>query len=462
MPGFYPQCLVLLSLATSMAAAAPWQDESSTRIPQDLAAGSSMDIALADLDRDGDLDLILAKEFFPNQLLRNEGDFRFAAIPGAFGSRNEDSEDIALGDYDKDGDLDVVFVSEDSSGNQYFRNNGSGVFTAAVGALPGNTTSNAVQAGDLDRDGDLDLVISRNSARELVLLNAGGAFTDASTTWMPDVIDTTQDLKLVDIDGDLDLDLVAGNEAVGGGRNRLYANQGNRFTDVSTAQLPSAGFAENTRKVSVADVDRDGDPDLYFANADGSADSPTGNRLLINNGQGVFSDQSAARLPVFRHTSMDAEFTDFDGDGDLDLFVADFSRALKALRNDGQGRFSDATAAVLGSVAEPRSSIGLLTFETPEARFLFDAGYNDVDRLLRQPKTLRLDSRYTGAFYNPAQNGHGFQFYVLENQIALTWFTFDTDGSTRWVVAQGPIPAEGVATATLAAFPGQGHGVRHL
>ncbi|AVP98669.1 hypothetical protein C7S18_16395 [Ahniella affigens] len=449
--------MILLVTTKVTLAQNPFQDESNARIPTDLNAGSTMDIAMADLDSDGDDDLVLAKEFRPNQFLQNDGQNRFSAIGGAFGDRVEDSEDIAIGDFDRDGDLDVVFVSEDTTGNEFYRNSGLGRFTFVAGVIPNNTNSNAVVAGDLDRDNDLDLVISRNTARELVLLNNGvGNFTDASNTWMPDVVDVTQDLKLIDIDNDQDLDLIAGNEAANGGRNRLYINTGTRFIDETSTRIPAAGYAEATRKVSFADVDRDSDIDLFFANADGSSTAYTAYRLLFNNGQGVFTDVTRDRLPAFRRLSMDAEFSDLDQDGDLDLVVADFQQNLQVLANDGTAHFTDASAAFLGNLVQPRSSIGVFLFESANTRYLFDAGYQDVDRLLVQSKAARLDSRYSGGFYNPAQNGHGFQFYVLEDQIALTWFTFDTDGSTRWVVAQGAIPEAGDDTAELQAFRGAG------
>lgn len=449
--------IALMIVGSSAGTAAPWRDESAARIPQDIEAGSTMDVAMADLDGDGDLDLVLAKEFRPNQFLRNDGQNRFAVIGSAFGNLNEDSEDIAIGDFDRDGDPDVVFVSEDTSINQYWKNNGQGQFSPSASELPRNTISNAVQAGDIDRDDDLDLIISRNTARELVLLNNGaGVFSDASTTWMPDVIDTTQDLKLVDLDADGDLDLVAGNESIAGGRNRLYVNLGTRFADETAARIPIDGPGESTRKVSIADVDRDGDPDLFFANTGNSPSATTRNRLLINNGGAVFTDQSNQRLPVFLRTTMDAEFFDVESDGDADVVLGDFQHPLQLWRNDGQGRFTDDTLAEFGGLAVSRSSIGLFRFAQGGQHFLFDAGYQDLDRMLVRSTAPRLDSRFTGAFYNPAQNGHGFQFYVLEDQIAVTWFTFDTDGSTRWVVAQGPIPEAGNDTATLATFRGKG------
>ncbi|MCC7247517.1 MAG: alpha/beta fold hydrolase, partial [Lysobacter sp.] len=207
----------------------PATNDSARWLPDGAGKGRTMDIAQGDADGDGDLDLFLAKEFEANVLLRNDGG-RYALAEGALPVGQEDSEDAVLADFDGDGDLDAIVPSEDTANNEYVLNDGHGAFVASPHALPTKTESNAGIAGDIDGDGDIDVILSRNAARELVLRNDGkGRFEDASATWMPEVIDVTQDLKLVDIDGDGDLDLIAGNEPAMGGRNRLYINTGTSF-----------------------------------------------------------------------------------------------------------------------------------------------------------------------------------------------------------------------------------------
>ena len=127
-----------------------------------------------------------------------------------------------------------------------------------------------------------------------------------------------------DGDGDLDLYIVNGNglEALDGGRrlryvadatNRLYRNEGNwKFTDVTE----SAGVGDDGwgNGVAVADVDNDGDPDLYVANLGPDV-------LYLNQGDGTFRDVTHERGLGHAGWSTGGAFADVDRDGDLDLFV---------------------------------------------------------------------------------------------------------------------------------------------
>ncbi|MEE8584661.1 MAG: CRTAC1 family protein [Acidobacteriota bacterium] len=96
------------------------------------------------------------------------------------------------------------------------------------------------------------------------------------------------------------------------------------------------------------DYDGDGDPDLYLCNIAGPltasseeiAASPAGNRLYRNNGDGTFSDVTVPSGTAFQGLSMGAAWGDFDGDGDLDLFVTNYGRNL-LFRNGGEGSFDE-------------------------------------------------------------------------------------------------------------------------
>jgi hypothetical protein len=156
----------------------------------------------------------------------------------------------------------------------------------------------------------------------------------------------TQDVEAIDIDKDGDLDLVLGNED----ENRIYVNNGKGvFTDETAARLPSAGGVEETRKVDVADVDGDGDEDLFFSNVRFRPGKNPANRLLINNGKGVFTDETVSRFKAdnSRHTA-DADFVDLNGDKAPDLVMANlFGGEPQVLLNDGKGYFSDHTTKYL-------------------------------------------------------------------------------------------------------------------
>jgi len=333
-----------------------FQDVSS-QLPQGVLNGLSMDAAFGDVDGDGDLDVIVANEFRPNILLLNDGNARFTDGSARLPRDNRDSEDVGLADFDGDGDLDVVVVSEDDQVNELYFNDGTGRFSDEGVRLPVTGTSNGVLVADVSGDGAPDILIGNNGPNALLIGDGAGGFTDETAVRLPRLADVTQDLELGDVDGDGDLDLLVGNE----GRNRLLINDGTgRFTDESAARLPARSASEETREADFGDVDGDGDLDVFFANVQAFVqDADPQNRLLINDGAGVFADETEARLPPDVDATFDGDFADVDGDGDLDLLTAnalvDLSQGqivdapYRAYLNDGTGRFTDGTADVFGA-----------------------------------------------------------------------------------------------------------------
>ncbi|HEV7747836.1 MAG TPA: FG-GAP-like repeat-containing protein [Pyrinomonadaceae bacterium] len=163
-------------------------------------------------------------------------------------------------------------------------------------------------------------------------------------------------VTLFDYDGDNDLDLFS----VSGGEQRLYRNDGGKFTDVTNQ---SGAFAAKSNANSVGavagDFDNNGKSDLFVIRESSLS-------LYHNDGGGKFSDvTSSATIPDYPFLPSSVAFVDVDHDGDLDLFVtglADLSQAPKAgaaavfpsdfagapnllLRNDGNGKFTDITTA---------------------------------------------------------------------------------------------------------------------
>ena len=323
------------------------EEASSTVLPLEALHHNSMDIEIADLDSDGDADVVIAMEFRPNVLLLNDGKgkLQYASL-GRLPQKNHDSEDIALGDFDKDGDLDIVFVAEDNQRHEYYLNDGKAVFSEASERMAFASTANAVDAADYDKDGDLDLILG-NAGQEFFLANDGkGSFTDETTSRLPQDANTTQDVQAADLDKDGDLDLVLGNED----GNRLYLNNGKGvFTDATTERLPLRD--EETRKVDIADIDKDGDLDLFFSNVDFGKKKNNADRLLINNGKGFFTEETDKRYAVANNMNTgDVSFVDLDGDKDLDIIAANvFGGHLQVALNDGKGFFSEVTEDVFSA-----------------------------------------------------------------------------------------------------------------
>jgi hypothetical protein len=320
------------------------QEVTQSSIPFPELRNNTMDIETADLDKDGDLDIVLAMEFKPNVILINDGSGKFsnessARLPQVV----HDSEDIALGDFDKDGDTDIVFVSEDDKVHEYYLNDGKGVFSDNSSKFPVSSIANAVDVADYDKDGDLDLIMG-NDGQEFYLANDGkGNFTDETKSRMPADQTTTQDVQSADLDKDGDLDLIFGSE----NGNRLYLNNGKGiFSDATEKRLPLAN--EETRKIRLADIDKDGDLDAFVCNVDFGKQKDKANRILVNDGKGFFKEETAQRLSAVNdmHTG-DVAFVDLDNDKDLDMIIANlFGGYSQVCINDGKGFFAEITDTV--------------------------------------------------------------------------------------------------------------------
>ncbi|MBL0171195.1 MAG: VCBS repeat-containing protein [Gemmatimonadaceae bacterium] len=155
-----------------------------------------------------------------------------------------------------------------------------------------------------------------------------------------------------DFDGDGDADLFVG---FNGAANRLYRNDRGLFTDV--AGPAGVADARATRAVAWSDYDQDGDPDLLVGFAPGDASVIK----LYRNDAGRFTDVTAT-AGLGRDSAAVRQFSwiDFDGDNDLDLFVALRDRPNLMFRNDA-GRFTDIAGTI--GLADSRRSVGAVWFD---------------------------------------------------------------------------------------------------
>lgn len=329
-----------------------------------------------DADGDRDLDLFLGGGVgdvqqgpLPNLLLRNFGNLQFLPEP-AFPSAAGLVRDVAVADFDRDGDLDLVLANgtdgvhaatEQPDPNVLLVNQGHaqggtwGAFapSAAFAAAAWNAAGAfniAVANGDIDEDGDVDLFFARSDTQivdgipgqENVLLQNDGAlaFSDVSATKLqPQFSDNSQGARFADFDGDGLLDLIVVNSGIGvtaSASGELYRNSGGGVLVEDPLAFPQIDESEIAIRlaVHVADVDLDGDLDMLqcaheFFDFDGSTGMTTGgdDLLFVNQGgadggvQGTFVlAPSYTSFGIF--VTPDAAFADFDLDGDDDLFIA--------------------------------------------------------------------------------------------------------------------------------------------
>lgn len=248
----------------------------------------------------------------------------------------------AWGDFDNDGDLDLVITFRDAPVRLYRNNLDDFENVAGSNGLPtdgGNPRS--VAWGDYDGDGDLDLYIGYSGydgpANRLFrnnLQQGKVGFTEVGEAAGAAIHGITRQVAFVDYDSDGDLDLyVALRETV----NRLLQNNDGMFTDVTF----KTGIMEPRRTVGACwfDMDSDGDLDLFTANQNGDRDG------MFRNDDGMFSDVAIELdMDSYRRPLTDGgvgcAVTDFDTDGDLDLYVAAYGDDM-LYRNNGDGTFTD-------------------------------------------------------------------------------------------------------------------------
>lgn len=316
-------------------------DATSTALP--ALEGRSMHALAVDIDADGDLDIVVAREFHPNAILVNDGAGQFSnQSADRLPQRVHDSEEVVAADFDQDGFVDLLFVSEDDAVHEFYINDGTGRFLDASSRIPLQSIANGVAILDVNEDGLTDVVLANNGQNAILINDGDGGFRDETIGRLPQLNDVSQDVEIGDVDGDGDQDLVFANE----GANRVLLNDGGRFVD--SGGLPSGRLAES-RMASLEDIDGDGDLDLFIANVRlfMNAVDPR-NQLFINDGQGQFVEETTARLPHDADSSFEGKLIDIDADGDFDILTGNTNAlagpgnaAMRVYVNDGTGQFAE-------------------------------------------------------------------------------------------------------------------------
>jgi hypothetical protein len=309
---------------------------------QRLGTGHSWDVALGDLDGDGDLDAFVAnseQDESPNTVWFNDGYGYFTLSDQTPGF----SQGVSLGDLDRDGDLDALTTNwYGDMISKVWVNDGSGHF-ADSGQNLGFAMNSAI--GDLDGDDDLDIFLGQLGANS-VWLNDGSGFFSNSSQCLGNAVSAAVALEDLDGDGDLDV-LTAGWDEPA----KAWLNDGNgNFTEykqtLCSAKIHVHGLASG-------DLDGDGDLDAFMTVA---SDHP--NQVWFNDGTGGFIDSGQPLQSPLAHA---VGLGDLDNDGDLDAVTAHGDRTGNSggriWLNDGVGHFTD-SGIRLGETYSPGLALG--------------------------------------------------------------------------------------------------------
>ena len=171
-------------------ACAQLYEDLSPQLPE-AAMMQSMDIRCADIDLDGDQDIVLANEFQSNTLLVNNGNGQFTeASVLVFTLQAHDSEDVAIADFNLDGFPDLIFCSEDDINlgvqevHEYYLGDGTGGFSLAPYVFP-DSEANAVIAADLNNDSYPDVLFGNAGQNRLFINQGDGSFIEENRLTPP-------------------------------------------------------------------------------------------------------------------------------------------------------------------------------------------------------------------------------------------------------------------------------------
>lgn len=297
----------------------------------------------ADFDQDGDFDLFSTTTFdhttAHNHLYLNDGSGYFTDVTSMVQPPqdiNTSARGVAVADFDRDGDMDFFFSNALANTDpfnpnpfppkqlrNFCINNGDGTYSLRHRGIYWTGFVQGVTAIDVDGDGDIDIAESKWTMPSTIYLNDGsGGFTDSGADMgLPQTLRVRNNgLTFGDVDNDGDLDLVV----IGDPGVDVYRNTSNYYVFYQNIEILGKGSAH----VSLGDFDHDSDLDLYVS----------GGNVYENDGVGNYSLVPSATSGLDASLGMvdprGSGLGDFDNDGDLDIFISDKKYFNVLMRND--------------------------------------------------------------------------------------------------------------------------------
>ncbi|MEN8116045.1 MAG: VCBS repeat-containing protein [Bacteroidota bacterium] len=251
-------------------------------------------VALGDVNNDGLIDIFLTSNMSSNVLYLNKGNFEFEDISKEAGiiGKGQWSTGVSLTDVNGDGLTDIYVcnsgnVEGDEKRNELFINNGDLTFTEKAKSYGIDDSGYSTHGAffDYDKDGDLDLYLLNNSFKAI------GSFNH------------NDNQRFV-------------RDSIGG--DKLFRNDGNKFTDVSVEAGIYGSVIGFGLGVTVGDIDQDGWMDIYVSN-----DFFERDYIYLNNQDGTYRETLTKMMRSISAASMGADMADINNDHHPEIFVTD-------------------------------------------------------------------------------------------------------------------------------------------
>ncbi len=272
------------------------------------SSASPRQLAVADFDLDGDVDLLVCGGSLISWLEQT------SRSPLGFTSRflvsPLEAQVVAPGDFDGDGDIDIMFGGSGKEGLVFYPNQSPRQSFLARPKLDLETVdgARALAAGDLDNDGDIDLVVAAYASTQVRWQeNTPAGWVSHA---LPGALSGAFGVAIADLDGDGDLEVLAAGDTA---NSVVWWENGwplvNSFTraNIDTTLVGARG-------VAVGDIDRDGDLDVVAAGV--------GDDLALYKNNGPATSFTRADIETAFNRAQSVDLADMDGDGDLDVLAA--------------------------------------------------------------------------------------------------------------------------------------------
>ncbi len=312
---------------------------------------------------------------------------------------------VRWGDFDNDGDLDCL-ITYASGGMKLYSNDGYGSFTQTSNVFPSSAQS-PISCGDIDNDGDLDILLRLSNSVGIITNDGYGNFSDSPIQVTN--CDNSTNFNLVDIDSDGDLDIFVSLPA------EIYRNEGNNMFTETNPSIIGLSYSS----IDWGDYDNDGYADLLIT---GMVQQQRLSRIYHNNGDSSFTMLEAGLEGIGEG---DAEWGDYDSDGDLDILLAGYSLSgpiTRLYRNNGNHSFSNINTGLEGLAY---GSMDWGDYDNDGDMDILLSGYNLLDS--HQSFLYRNDGN--GAFFNITAGIEG----VWRSSGA--WGDIDNDGDLDFVIS---------------------------
>jgi len=399
-------------------------------------------IAFADIDGDSDNDILLtggqSTSSAITALYKNDGIGGYTKVLNS-PFENVFLSSVAFADIDGDNDQDLLITGRNSLNvtvSNLYLNDGLGNFSLMAGTTIDAVDYSSIAFADIDNDNDLDLLITGknlgyNEISKLYVNDGFGVFTESGTVNIEGIYNGST--TFIDVDNDNDI-LILGTNSAQQKITKLYLNDGSGGYDVVT-NTPFVTVQANS--VSHADIDGDNDIDILISGISNSNQYVT--KLYLNDGQGVFTEETNTPFDAVGYGSI--QFMDIDMDTDYDLLItgenASLEHVSKLYLNDGTGNYTEIIDELF--VGVELSSVAFSDIDND----------NDIDVLICGANTVNKNISY---LYRNISCFISSSIDVINSCNSLTWIdgiTYYFDNNTATYTLTNNLGCDSIITLNL-------------